>query len=159
MKCLYCGSEESKVVDSRSVDLPNSIKRRRECLGCGKRFTTYETIETTQILVIKRDGTRQQFSPNKIKSGIMKACEKRPISMQQIDEVVATIEKRIQNSLDSEIKTETIGEYVMDELKLLDEVAYIRFASVYKQFGDLDAFQEFVQNLSEIVKLKQQDEE
>ena len=110
MKCLFCGCEESKVLDSRSVDETNAIRRRRECLGCGKRFTTYEMIETSPILVVKKNGDRQAFRVDKIKSGIIKACEKRPVSINQIDEVVARIEKRVQNSLEREIQSTQIGE-------------------------------------------------
>ncbi len=148
MKCLFCGCEESKVLDSRSVDETNAIRRRRECLGCGKRFTTYEMIETSPILVVKKNGDRQAFRVDKIKSGIIKACEKRPVSINQIDEVVARIEKRVQNSLEREIQSTKIGEYVMQELKELDPVAYVRFASVYKQFEDISTFYEFVEKLT-----------
>lgn len=148
MKCLFCGCEESKVLDSRSVDETNAIRRRRECLGCGKRFTTYEMVETAPILVVKKNGDRQAFRVDKIKSGIIKACEKRPVSINQIDEVVERIEKRVQNSLEREIQSTKIGEYVMQELKELDPVAYVRFASVYKQFEDISTFYEFVEKLT-----------
>ncbi|MBQ8908827.1 MAG: transcriptional repressor NrdR, partial [Clostridia bacterium] len=117
MKCIYCGSEESKVLDSRNSDESNAIRRRRECLECGRRFTTYETIETTPILVIKSDGSRQSFDASKLKSGIIKACEKRPVSMGQIDNIVQNIEKQIQNKLTQEIKSSQLGEMVMDALK------------------------------------------
>lgn len=147
MKCIYCGAEESKVLDSRNSEESNSIRRRRECLVCGRRFTTYETIETTPILVIKNDGSRQSFDPEKLKSGIIKACEKRPVSMSQIDNVVNTIEKQIQNKLTQEIKSSQLGEMVMDALKGLDEVAYVRFASVYRQFKDLDSFKKLLDNM------------
>lgn len=147
MKCIYCGSEESKVLDSRNSEETNSIRRRRECLVCGRRFTTYETIETTPILVIKNDGSRQSFSSEKLKSGIIKACEKRPVSMSQIENIVGTIEKQIQNKLTQEIKSSQLGEMVMDALKDIDEVAYVRFASVYRQFKDLDSFKKLLENM------------
>ena len=140
MKCMYCGCEDSKVIDSRSTDDGRSIRRRRECTACGKRFTTFETIETVSFLVVKRDGTRQSYDRAKLKNGILRACEKRPISMAQIDAVVATIEKSLYNSLDEEITSQKIGDLVMEQLKELDEVAYIRFAAVYRQFKDSATF-------------------
>ena len=140
MKCMYCGCEDSKVIDSRSTDDGKSIRRRRECIGCGRRFTTFETIETVPFLVIKRDETRQLYEREKLKNGIIRACEKRPISMPQIDQVVNNIEKSLYNSLEQEISSQTIGDLVMQELKLLDEVAYIRFAAVYRQFKDSATF-------------------
>lgn len=140
MKCMYCGCEDSKVIDSRSTDDGNSIRRRRECTACGKRFTTFETIETVSFLVVKRDGTRQSYDRNKLKTGIVRACEKRPISMAQIDGVVNAIEKSLYNSLDEEITSQKIGDLVMEQLKELDEVAYIRFAAVYRQFKDSATF-------------------
>lgn len=154
MKCIYCGNEESKVIDSRSAEETNSIRRRRECLGCGRRFTTYETIETTPILVVKNNGERELFNPAKIKSGIIKSCEKRPVSMHQIDELVAEIEKKVQNSLDEEISSKKIGEYVMDGLRTLDEVAYVRFASVYKKFSDISTFFEFINDYEKFLDNK-----
>ncbi len=147
MKCIYCNAEESKVLDSRNSEETNSIRRRRECLVCGRRFTTYETIETTPILVIKNDGSRQSFDPEKLKRGIIKACEKRPVSMSQIDNIVTTIEKQIQNKLTQEVKSSQLGEMVMDALKDVDEVAYVRFASVYRQFKDLDSFKKLLENM------------
>ena len=147
MKCIYCGYEDSKVIDSRSTDELNSIRRRRECLRCGKRFTTYETVENTPVLVIKNDGSRQPFDAQKIKRGIIKACEKRPITMSQIDEAVADIEKQVYNSLDQEVSSAKIGEMVMEKLKTLDEVAYVRFASVYRKFKDITTFIEFLNNI------------
>ncbi len=147
MKCIYCGYEDSKVIDSRSTDELNSIRRRRECLKCGKRFTTYETVENTPILVIKADNSRQPFDVQKIKRGIIKACEKRPITMAQIDEMVSNIEKKIANSLDQEVKSVYIGELVMDELKRIDEIAYVRFAAVYRKFKDVTTFIEFLNNI------------
>ena len=147
MKCIYCGNEESKVLDSRNSDEANAIRRRRECLNCGRRFTTYETIETIPILVIKNDGSRQSFDSSKLKNGIIKACEKRPVSMSQIDNVVNNIEKTIQNKLTQEIKSSQLGEMVMDALKELDEVAYVRFASVYRQFKDIESFKKLLENM------------
>lgn len=144
MKCIYCGFEESKVVDSRATDEGTRIRRRRECLNCGKRFTTYEIIETTPVLVVKNDGTRQAFDPVKIKNGIIKACEKRPVSMNDIEKLVSEIEKVVTNSFESEVPSATIGKYVMKGLKELDEVAYIRFASVYRKFRDVGTFLEFI---------------
>ncbi len=144
MKCIYCGNAESKVVDSRSTDDGNSIRRRRECLQCGKRFTTYEVIESTPILVVKNDGTRQPFDPLKIKSGVIKACEKRPVAIRDIDALCASVEKQIYNSLEQEVTSQKIGELVMERLKGLDQVAYIRFASVYRQFRDVTTFIEFI---------------
>ncbi len=140
MKCIYCGCLDSKVIDSRSADDGASIRRRRECINCGKRFTTYETIEITPLLVVKGNGVRQAFSPAKIKSGIVKACEKRPVPMYKIDKIVEDIQKKLYNSLEQEVTTKQIGEMVMEELKTLDEVAYVRFASVYRQFADISAF-------------------
>ena len=144
MKCIYCGNQESKVLDSRNCDENNSIRRRRECLACGKRFTTYETVERTHILVVKSDKSRQEFNSEKLKRGIIRACEKRPVSMSQIDTIVSDIEKEIYNSLDQEINSSKIGELVMKQLKKVDEVSYIRFASVYRQFADLSHFMEFI---------------
>lgn len=140
MRCMYCGCEDSKVIDSRSTDDGKSIRRRRECIACGKRFTTFETIEIVPFLVIKRDGTRQSYDRTKIKNGILRACEKRPISMAEVDGMVDAIEKSIYNSLDEEITSQKIGDLVMEQLKELDEVAYIRFAAVYRQFKDSATF-------------------
>ena len=156
MKCIYCGCEESKVIDSRASEDSNAIRRRRECSECGRRFTTYETVETTPVLVIKKNGERQPFNSFKIKSGIIKACEKRPVSMHDIDKLVSDIEKKVYNSLDEEISTIKIGEYVMEGLKGLDEVSYVRFASVYKQFKDISTFFEFINDFEEILKNKKQ---
>ena len=140
MKCMYCGCEDSKVIDSRSTEDGKSIRRRRECASCGRRFTTFETIEIVPFLVIKRDGTRQLYEREKLKSGIIRACEKRPISMSQIDDMIDNIEKSLYNSLEQEVSSQTIGDLVMQELKILDEVAYIRFAAVYRQFKDSATF-------------------
>lgn len=140
MKCIYCGCEESKVLDSRSTEETNAIRRRRECTGCGKRFTTYETIETVPILVVKKDGSRQPFNIEKIRSGLIKACEKRPVSIAQIDQIAEDIQKQVQNSLNQEVSSQQIGEMVMEKLKSVDEIAYVRFASVYRQFKDVTNF-------------------
>ena len=140
MKCPYCGYQESKVVDSRHSDDGLSIRRRRECLQCQKRFTTYETVESLPIVVIKRDSSRQQFDRNKILNGLLRGCEKRPGPLAELERAADEIEQAIQNSLDREISTEKIGELVMERLKPLDEVAYVRFASVYRQFKDIDSF-------------------
>lgn len=152
MKCVYCGFSESKVIDSRSTDEGTSIRRRRECLKCGRRFTTYEVIEHSPILVVKNDGGRQPFDASKIKAGIIKACEKRPVAMQEIDKMVTSIEKEITNSLEQEISSKKIGEMVMLRLKELDEVAYIRFASVYRQFRDVTTFIDFINEFEKIIK-------
>lgn len=146
---MFCGCEDSKVIDSRSTDDGKSIRRRRECVACGRRFTTFETIETVPFLVIKRDGTRQLYEREKLKNGIIRACEKRPISMQQIDQVVENIEKSLYNSLEQEISSQVIGDLVMSELKNLDEVAYIRFAAVYRQFKDSTTFIEEMRKIFE----------
>ncbi|MBQ9979669.1 MAG: transcriptional repressor NrdR [Oscillospiraceae bacterium] len=140
MRCPYCGFTESKVVDSRPADEGESIRRRRECLSCAKRFTTYENVESLPLVVIKRDGSRETFDRQKILNGMLRACEKRPISLADLDKCVDEIEMTIQNSLEREISTEKIGELAMDHLKNLDEVAYVRFASVYRQFKDINSF-------------------
>jgi len=140
MKCLYCGSLDSKVIDSRISDDGSSIRRRRECLSCGRRFTTYETVERIPIFVIKKDGTRELFDTNKLRGGIMKACEKRPVPYESIDNLVTEIEKSVYNIGANEISSDKIGDEVMKGLKELDQVAYVRFASVYKEFKDIDTF-------------------
>lgn len=147
MKCIYCGYGESKVIDSRSTDESNAIRRRRECLNCGKRFTTYETVETAPLLVVKRDGSRQTFDPEKIKKGIIKACEKRPVSISQIEIVVSDIEKYLSNSLSQEVKSNEIGELVMQKLKEIDDIAYIRFACVYRKFEDVTKLIDFLNTI------------
>lgn len=144
MKCPFCSYENSKVLDSRSGE--TTIRRRRECLACKKRFTTYESVETTPILVIKSDGSRQPFDPTKIKKGIIKASEKRPVTLNQIEEIIADIEREIQNNLSGEVKSSVIGELVMERLKDIDEISYIRFASVYRHFKDASSFVNFVNN-------------
>lgn len=128
------------MIDSRSTDEGRTIRRRRECIQCGRRFTTYETIETTPVLVVKNGGNRQAFDPNKIKNGIIKACEKRPVSVSKIDKLVDDIKKQVYNSLEQEISSKKIGEMVMDGLREIDEVAYVRYASVYRQFTDISSF-------------------
>ena len=140
MRCPYCGYQESKVVDSRHSDDNTSIRRRRECLSCQKRFTTSETVESLPMVVVKKDNSRQSFDRNKILNGMVRACEKRPVSMADLEQAVDEIEQIIQNSLDREVSTERIGELVMERLKPLDEVAYVRFASVYRQFKDINSF-------------------
>lgn len=140
MRCPYCNSPDTKVTDSRDTDDGASIRRRRQCLACGRRFTTYETIEENQIRVIKKDGSRELFDRTKLRNGIIRACEKRNITSAQIEEVVNRIEKKIRNDLESEVSSEKIGSLVMDELKDLDQVAYVRFASVYREFKDIGSF-------------------
>ena len=139
MQCPYCNYKESKVVDSRHTD-SNSIRRRRECESCKKRYTTYETIETTPIMVIKKDNTREYFDREKIKNGLIKSCEKRPVSMDQIEGVISYIENEINKNYMTEIETRMIGEMIMDKLKDIDAVSYVRFASVYRQFKDINTF-------------------
>ncbi len=140
MKCPYCSYEESKVIDSRSADDGERIRRRRECLKCGKRFTTHEVIETVPIIVVKRDKSREVFDRNKLTAGILRACEKRPVSIQQIESMVSAIETKIQSALEREVTTMQIGELAMEEIKKVDEVSYVRFASVYRQFKDINTF-------------------
>ena len=148
MKCMYCGCYESKVIDSRSTDENTMIRRRRECVKCGRRFTTYETVETTPVLVIKSSGNRESFDANKIKNGIIKACEKRPVPMFKIDKLVEDIQKQVYNSLNQEITAKEIGEMVMNGLKDIDEVAYVRFASVYRSFKDISTFMRELEKLT-----------
>lgn len=140
MRCMFCNCTESKVIDSRAADDNKAIRRRRECLGCGRRFTTYETIEIAPVLVVKSDGNRQAFDVNKIKRGIIKACEKRPVPIERIDALSDEIAKRVYNSMEQEISSKDIGEMVMEGLKELDEVAYVRYASVYRSFKDINSF-------------------
>ena len=150
MKCPYCGFQESKVVDSRHSDDSTSIRRRRECLSCQKRFTTYETVESLPMIVVKKDNSRQAFDRNKVLNGMVRACEKRPVPMADLERAADEIEQIIQNSLDREVSAAHIGELVMERLKPLDEVAYVRFASVYRQFKDINSFmQELNQILAE----------
>ena len=147
MKCPLCGYEESKVIDSRPTAEGEKIRRRRECISCGKRFTTYEIIESVPIIVVKKDKSRQAFDRVKLFNGMLRACEKRPVSIEQIDKVVSDIEADLQNSLDREVTSVRIGELVMDKLKELDEVAYVRFASVYRQFKDINTFMDELHKL------------
>ena len=140
MKCPYCGFDESKVIDSRPTDEGERIRRRRECLNCGKRFTTYEIIETVPVVVIKKDKSRETFDRQKLMTGMRRACEKRPVSVETLDKAITDIENVIQNSLDREVSSERIGQLTMEKLKDLDEVAYVRFASVYRRFKDVSSF-------------------
>ena len=142
MRCSHCGYKEDKVVDSRATQQGSAIRRRRECLKCGKRFTTYEYIEEISLMAIKKDGRREPFDRKKILSGVIKACEKRPISMEKMEEIVIQIERAIQKKSDREVSSTRIGELVMEKLKCLDDVAYVRFASVYRQFKDVGQFME-----------------
>ena len=151
MKCPFCGYEESKVIDSRPTDEGEKIRRRRECIACQKRFTTYEIIESVPIVVVKKDKSRQAFDRVKLFNGMLRACEKRPVSIEQIDRIVTEIEAELQNSLDREVTSIHIGELAMDKLKALDEVAYVRFASVYRQFKDINTFMD---ELSKIIHSK-----
>ena len=155
MKCLYCDCTDSKVIDSRSAEDGRTIRRRRECIGCGRRFTTYETIEVTPVLVVKNNGMRQSFNAEKIRNGIIKACEKRPVPIAVIDEIVADISKQVYNSMESEITTKEIGEMVMERLKKADEVSYVRYASVYRSFKDLSSF---MAELKQMMKAEKQAE-
>ena len=147
MRCPFCSFEESKVVDSRSTDDNTTIRRRRECLNCNKRYTTYEKVEDIPILVVKRDLTRENFNKEKIINGLIIACQKRPISRKQIEELAEDIEKAISNKMITEVNSKIIGEMVMDRLKNLDEISYVRFASVYRQFKDINTFLEEIKNL------------
>ena len=151
MRCPFCGHDEDKVIDSRPSDEGSAIRRRRECISCNARFTTYEKVENLPLVVIKKDGTRQPFDRDKLISGIMKACEKRPITTAQIENLVNSIEAQSQNSLKREIMSQEIGEMVMERLKLIDEVAYVRFASVYRQFKDVNSF---LEELNEMLNRK-----
>ena len=140
MRCLFCGNLESKVIDSRSADDGTTIRRRRECLACGKRFTTYEKIETIPIVVIKRNGMRETFNRDKVLNGILRACEKRPVTLKEIDNLIDDLESKLYNMLEREVSSERIGEMVMERLQKLDDIAYVRFASVYRQFKDINSF-------------------
>lgn len=157
MKCLYCDCTESKVIDSRSAEDGRTIRRRRECASCGRRFTTYETIEVSPVLVVKNNGQRQSFNAEKIRNGIIKACEKRPVAVADIDEMVADISKQVYNSMESEITTKEIGEMVMERLKKLDEVAYVRYASVYRSFKDLSSFMSELKKIMKSAKEEKKD--
>ncbi|MGI6177978.1 MAG: transcriptional regulator NrdR [Eubacterium sp.] len=147
MRCPFCNNEETKVIDSRPVEEGNATRRRRECERCGKRFTTYEKVEESIMMVIKKDGRREAFDRNKILNGIVKACEKRPVSMDEIEAIVSDIERGLNNMMEREVKSSFIGELVMEKLKNLDEVAYVRFASVYRQFTDVETFIKEIKDL------------
>ena len=147
MKCCFCGHTESRVIDSRPTDEGASIRRRRECLACGKRFTTYETIETVSVMVVKKDKSREAFDREKLLKGLLRACEKRPVPVKQLENLVDEVETTVQNMLEREVTSEAIGEMVMERLKKIDDIAYIRFASVYRQFRDIDSLNEEVSKL------------
>lgn len=142
MRCPFCNYEESKVVDSRSSDDKSAIRRRRECLKCNKRYTTYEKVENIPILIIKRNKDRENFDRNKLLNGLIRACEKRPVSRKVLEEVADGIEKNLYNQMRTEVQSQYVGELVMEKLKEIDEIAYVRFASVYRQFKDIDSFME-----------------
>ncbi len=147
MRCPYCAYPESKVIDSRPTDEGEKIRRRRECLSCAKRFTTYEIIETVPIVVVKRDKSREPFDRNKLLNGMLRACDKRNVSIDTLEKAVSEIEAKLQNSLDREVTSLTVGELAMDQLRNIDEVAYIRFASVYRQFADINTFMDVINKL------------
>ena len=149
MKCPFCGYSESKGIDSRPADEGASIRRRRECLSCGKRFTTYETVESLPMVVVKKDGSRQSFDRNKVMNGLIRACEKRPVSFSTMEEIVNEIEQTLQNEMEREVSSAEIGELVMERLKKVDEVSYVRFASVYRQFKDINTFMRELNKLLE----------
>jgi transcriptional regulator NrdR len=151
MRCPYCGYTESKVIDSRPTDEGERIRRRRECLSCAKRFTTYEIIETVPIVVVKKDRSREAFDRNKLLNGLLRACEKRPVSLDTLERIVDEIQNMLQNSLDREVPSSLIGKYAMEKLKDVDEVAYVRFASVYRQFKDINTFMD---ELNRMIKNK-----
>ncbi|MBP7175617.1 MAG: transcriptional repressor NrdR [Thermoclostridium sp.] len=147
MKCPYCSHPEDKVIDSRPTDEGATIRRRRECLGCQKRYTTYEKVEYMPLMVIKKDKSRQPYNRDKLMNGILRACEKRPVSVSQIDNLIDNVEAQIYNTLEREVTSTEIGEKVMEEIRKLDEVAYVRFASVYRQFKDIDTFMDELQKI------------
>jgi transcriptional repressor NrdR len=149
MRCPFCGYTESKVIDTRPTDEGEKIRRRRECLRCGKRFTSYEIIETTPLMVIKRDGSREVFSRDKLLNGMIKSCEKRPVSLSVLEEAVSDIVASLQNEMEREVPSTLIGELCMEKLKGIDQVAYVRFASVYRQFKDINSFLEELKNILE----------
>ena len=149
MRCPYCSHTEDKVIDSRPAEDNSAVRRRRECLKCGSRFTTYEKVEDTQLMVIKKDGSRQLFDRSKITNCIMKACAKRPVSLAQAEEIAVSVEQQLLNSMKREVSSKEIGELIMTRLKDLDEVAYVRFASVYKQFKDVDSFMDELKTMIE----------
>lgn len=147
MRCPYCGYQDSKVLDSRPADEGNAIRRRRECIECSRRFTTYEKVDEIPLVVVKKEGRREVFDRNKVLGGIIKACEKRPISMNQMEQIADDIEKELKNRMENEVGSEQIGEMLMDNLRDLDEVAYVRFASVYRQFKDVNSFMDELDKL------------
>lgn len=147
LKCPFCGFEDSKVIDSRSTEDNMAIRRRRECLNCNKRYTTYEKVEDIPILVVKKDSSREYFDKSKIINGLIKACQKRPVSRKEIEDIAFEVEKNLSNDMLTEVKSEIIGEMIMDKLKALDEVAYVRFASVYRQFTDINTFMDEIKKL------------
>lgn len=147
MRCSYCGYEDSKVLDSRPVEDGRSIRRRRECQRCGKRFTTYERVEEISLLVVKRDGSREIFDKNKILAGLVRACDKRPVPMSTLEDMVADIEKELRNSMEKEVTAKQIGDMVMVRLRQVDDVAYVRFASVYRKFEDIETFMKEIHNM------------
>ncbi|MBQ7097752.1 MAG: transcriptional repressor NrdR [Clostridia bacterium] len=149
MRCLFCGHMESKVIDSRSTEEGTTIRRRRECLECGKRFTTYEKIETIPMIVVKKDGLRETWDRDKVLNGILRACEKRPVTLADIEKLIDDIESKLYNMLEREVTSEKIGEMVMERLQVLDDIAYVRFASVYRQFKDINSFMD---ELAKIIK-------
>lgn len=151
MKCPFCGQPDSKVIDSRPTDEGNNIRRRRECVECQKRFTTYEKVESVPLRVIKKDGSREMFDTDKLLSGLIKACEKRPVSIEQLRKIASDIENEASSNLEKEISTTEIGEKVMDALKSLDDVSYVRFASVYREFKDINTF---INELNDMLKKK-----
>lgn len=147
MKCPFCGFDESKVIDSRPTDENERIRRRRECLQCGKRFTTYEIIEDVPIIVIKKDKSREVFDRNKILKGMLRACEKRSVTISELETAISEIEATLQSAIDREVTSANIGELIMEKLKVIDEVAYVRFASVYKEFDSAEAFKEYISRM------------
>lgn len=147
MNCPFCNNPDTKVLDTRSTDDGKSIRRRRECVSCSKRFTTYEKIEDIPLIIVKKDGRRDIFDPNKILNGLIKACEKRPVAIEQLEKLVAEIEKELKGDLEKEITSTRVGELIMDKLKALDEVAYVRFASVYREFKDVSTFVKEIEQL------------
>ena len=149
MKCPYCQYSESKVIDSRPTDENEKIRRRRECMRCGKRFTTYEIVETTPLMVLKKNGTIEAFNRDKLLKGLLRACEKRPVSLRCLEQMVDRIEQRLKNSLEEEVSSHKIGELAMEELRRVDQVAYVRFASVYREFQDINSFMDELRNILE----------
>ncbi|HIU09691.1 MAG TPA: transcriptional repressor NrdR [Candidatus Avidehalobacter gallistercoris] len=147
MRCSFCGYEDSKVLDSRPVEDGRSIRRRRECQRCGKRFTTYERVEEMSLLVVKRDGSREIFDKNKILAGLVRACDKRPVPMSTLEDMVADIEKELRNSMEKEVTAKQIGDMVMVRLRQVDDVAYVRFASVYRKFEDIETFMKEIHSM------------